>query len=118
VTSQTLTPTLMVPNAAGIDLTGALAAPTNVNLTFANSGREFLAIAAAAGAETVQLDIGVTILGQTVANFTAVTLTNAHTYLFGPFSAQVDTPGTVIAQVTLSTTTAITVALVQFTPVS
>lgn len=117
MTSQALTPTLMVPNAAGIDLTGALATPTNVNLTFANSGQEFLAIAAAATSETVTLDIGVTILGQTVANFTAVALTNAHTYLFGPFSSQVDTPGTNTAQVTLSTTTAISVALVRFTPV-
>ena len=118
MTSQTLTPTLMVPNAAGIDLTAALAAPTNVNLQWANSGAEFLAVAPTAGAETVTLDIGVTILGQAVANFTAVTLTNAHTYLFGPFSAQVDTPGTNTAQITLSTTTAITVALVRFTQVT
>ena len=117
MTTQTLTPTLMVPNAAGIDLTGALATPTNVNLTWVNSGYEFLAVAAAAGSETVQLDIGVTILGQTVANFTAVAITNAHTYLFGPFSAQLETASTNTAEVTLSTTTAITVALVRFTPV-
>ena len=117
MTSQTLTPIPLVPNAAGINLTTSLAAPTNVNLTFTNSGREFLAVAAASTAETVQLDIGVTILGQTVANFTAVALTNTDTYLFGPFSAQVDAPGTAIAEITLSTTTSITVALLQFTPV-
>ena len=117
MTSQTLTPVPLVPNAAGVDLTAALATPTNVNLTFINSGREFLAVAAGATSETVMLDIGVTILGQTVANFTAVPLTNADTYLFGPFSAQVDAPGTQTAEVTLSTTTAITVALLQFTGV-
>lgn len=118
MTTQTLTPTPLVPNAAGVDLTGALAAPTNVNLTFTNSGHEFLAVAAASTSETVQLDIGVTILGQTVANFTAVNLTNGHTYLFGPFSSQVDQAGTTTAEVTLSTTTSITVALIQFVGVS
>lgn len=118
MTTQVLTPTPLVPNAAGLDLTAALATPTQTTLQFANSGREFLAVAAAAVSETVTLDIEVTILGQTVANFTAVSLTNAHTYLFGPFSAQVDTPGSNTAQIVLSTTTAITVALVQFTPVA
>jgi hypothetical protein len=118
VTFQTLTPTQLVPNAAGLDLTGALATPTNLNLQFANTGREFLAVAAASTSETVTLDIGVTILGQTVTNFTAVALTNAHTYLFGPFSAQVDIPGGSTMQITLSTITSISVALIQFTGVS
>ena len=115
---QTLTPTPLVPNGGGLDLTAALAAPTDVTLKFSNTGQQFLAVAAAAGAETVTVDIGVTILGQTVANFPAVTLTNAHTVLFGPFSSQTDAPGTNTATVVLSTTTAITVALLQFTGVS
>jgi hypothetical protein len=113
VTAQTLTPTPLVPN-GGLDLTAQLATPTQTTLQFSNSGREFLAVAAGATSETAQVDIGVTILGQTVANFTAISLTNAHVELLGPFSAQVDTPGTTTATVTLSTTTAITVALVQF----
>jgi hypothetical protein len=118
MTAQTLTPTQLVPNAAGLDLTATLATPTQTTLQFTNTGKEFLAVAAAATLETVTLNIGVTILGQTVTNFTAVDLTNAHTYLFGPFSSQVDTPGTATATVVLSTTTSISVALLQFVGVS
>ena len=116
--AQTLTPTALVPNGAGLDLTAALATPTQTTLQFSNTGQQFLAVAAGAGAETVVVDISVTVLGQTVANFPAVTLTNAHTVLFGPFSSQIDTPGTALMTVVLSTVTAIQVALLQFTGVS
>ena len=115
--AQTLTPTSLVPNGV-LDLTGALAAPTQTTLQFSNTGLQFLAAAPTAGAETVTVDIGVTILGQTVANFPAVTLISGHIELFGPFSSQDNTPGTNTATVVLSTTTAITVALLQFTGVS
>ena len=117
MTSQTLTPTPLVPNGGGLDLTAQLATPTNVNLTWQNTGYEFLAVAAGAASETVTVDIGVTVLGQTVADFSAVTLTDTHVVLFGPFSAQVETPGTNTAEVTLSTTTSIMVALLKFTGV-
>ena len=110
--TQTLTPTQFVKNGAGLNVTPLLAAPTQTTLQFSNSGREILFVAAAASAETVQVDIGVTVLGQTVANFPAVTLTNTDMYAFGPFDSQVDQPGGVV-QVVLSTTTAITVALLQ-----
>ena len=93
MTFQTLTPVQLVPNAAGLDLTGALATPTNVNLAVHQLGAGVPGCRRGSTSETVTLDIGVTILGQTVTNFTAVALTNAHTYLFGPFSAQVDQPG-------------------------
>ena len=116
--AQTLTPTALVPNGAGLDLTAALATPTQTTLQFSNTGQQFLAVAAGAGSETVTVDVGVTVLGQTVSNFPAVTLTNAHTVLFGPFSSQTDAPGTNTVTVVLSTTTAITVALLQFTGVS
>ena len=118
MTSQALTPIPLVPNAAGVDLTGALVAATNVNLTFTNSGREFLAVTASSGTPTVTLDVGTTILGQGVTAFSAVTLTTAtHVYLFGPFSAQTDASGTSTVTAVLSATSNVTVALLQFTPV-
>lgn len=113
MTFQTLTPTQFVPDGAGLDITAAMAAPTNVNLQFTNTGHEQLFVAPAASAETVTVDIGVTVLGQTVANFTAVTLTSGHVYSFGPFHSAVDQPGGTAAQITLSTTTSITVGLFQ-----
>ena len=116
--AQTLTPIPLVPNGGGLDLTAQLATPTQLTLQFTNTGQEFLAVAAGAISETVIVDISVTILGQTVANFPSVSLTNAHTVLFGPFSSQIDTPGTNLMTVMLSTLTAIQVALLRFTGVS
>lgn len=48
-----------------------------------------------------------------MTDFDAVTLTNGHTVMFGPFRAVLDQAGTSTVQVVLSTTTAITVALIQ-----
>ena len=114
MTVQTLTPTQLVPDGAGLNLTSTLAAPTGVTLQFANTGKEFLAVAAASTAETVTVDIGALVEGQAVTNFTTANLTTADTYLFGPFHSVDDAAGTSTMQVTLSTTTAITVALIQF----
>lgn len=116
--AQTLTPTQFVPDGAGLDVTALLAAPTQTTLQFSNSGREVLFVAAGASAETVTVNIGVTVLGQAVTNFSAVTLTNGHTVAFGPFHSQTDAPGTTNVTVTLSTTTAITVALLQYAGVT
>lgn len=114
MTTQTLTPVQLVPDGPGLDLTAALNTPTQATLQFSNTGREVLAVAAASTAETVTVDIGTTILGQSVTNFTTVNLTNAHTVLFGPFHSLVDQPGGTLVQVVLSTTTSISVALLQF----
>ena len=113
MTFQTLTPTQFVADGAGLDITANLAAPTNVNLQFQNTGHEQLFVAPTATSETVTVDIGVTVLGQTVANFTAVAMTTGHIYAFGPFHSAIDQPGGSAAQITLSTTTAITVGLFQ-----
>lgn len=113
MTTQVLTPTQFVKDGAGLDLTALLATPTGTTLQFTNSGREILFVAAGAGSETVTVDVGVTILGQAVTNFSAVTLTNGHTVAFGPFDTAVDTAGTTTVQIVLSTTTSITVALLQ-----
>jgi hypothetical protein len=118
MTVQTLAPTRFVKNGTGLNVTGALATPTQTTLQFANTGREILFVAAAASSETVTVDVGVTVLGQTVSNFTAVSMTNGDMYAFGPFDSQVDQAGTSTVQVVLSTTTAITVALLQTVGVS
>lgn len=113
MTVQTLTPTQFVVDGAGLDVTAALAAPTQTTLQFSNTGREILFVAAASTSETVTVDIGTTVLGQAVTNFSSANLTNGHTSAFGPFHSVLDQPGTSTVQVVLSTTTSITVALLQ-----
>ena len=111
--AQTLTPTALVADGAGLDITALLAAPSSTTLQFSNSGREILVVSAATTALTVTVDFGTLVLGQAVGNFSAVTLTNAHTSLFGPFHTLLDQPGGNLIQVVLSSTTSITVALLQ-----
>ncbi len=113
MTTQTLTPTQFTADGAGLDITALLAAPTATTLQFSNTGREILFVAAASTSETVTVDIGALVLGQTVSNFTTVNLTNGHTVAFGPFHSVVDQTGTNLVQVVLSTITSITIALLQ-----
>src|SRR5208282_881196 len=113
MSNQVLTPVQMVADGAGLNLTTNLATPTSTTLQFANTGREILVVAAATTALTVTVDFGALVLGQTVSNFTTVNLTNADTYLFGPFHSVLDTSGTNLIQVTLSSVTSITVCLLQ-----
>ena len=115
MTNQILTPTPLVKDGAGLDLSALLATPTQVTLQFANSGREVLLVSGT-GAQTVTVDVGATVLGRTVSNFPAVTLTpTGDVFAFGPFDAPVDQSGTTNVLVTLSTVTAVLVALVQMT---
>jgi hypothetical protein len=118
VTTQVITPTLMVPDGAGLNLTAALAAPTGTTLQFSNTGKEFLAIVNASSTPTLTVDVGVTVLGQAVTAFSSVTLTATDVFLFGPFHSLLDQPGGTTVQVVLSTDTGITCALVQFVGVS
>jgi hypothetical protein len=113
VTTQTLTPTPDVPDGAGLNITALLGAPTGVTLQFENSGRERLIVVPSASAETVTVDIGTKVLGQAVANFSSVTLTSTDVYQFGPFHSVLEQPGGNLIEITLSTTTAITVCLLQ-----
>jgi phosphatidylserine decarboxylase len=113
VTTQTLTPVQFVADGAGLDITANLAAPTQTTLLFTNTGREMLFVAAAASSETVTVDVGALVDGQTVTNFSAVTLTSGHTVAFGPFHSVLDQNGTSQIQVVLSVTTNITVGLFQ-----
>lgn len=111
--TQTLTATPLAPDGGGLDVTALLSAPTSTTLTFSNTGQQLLAVAAGAGAETVTVDIGALVEGQAVANFSSVTLASGHLSLFGPFHSVNDVSGSTTMQVVLSTTTSITVALLQ-----
>jgi hypothetical protein len=111
--TQTLTPTQFVADGAGLNITSLLAAPTQTTLLFANTGREILFVSAGASSETVTVDVGALVDGQSVANFSAVTMTSSDLYAFGPFHSVLDQSGTNEVQVVLSTTTSITVALLQ-----
>ena len=113
MSNQVLTPTQLVADGAGLNLTTLLAAPTATTLQFANTGREILLVAAGATSETATVDFGALVLGQSITNFSTVNLTNGDTYAFGPFHSVVDQSGTNLIQVVLSTTSSITVALIQ-----
>lgn len=113
MTTQVLTPTQFVADGAGLDITALLAAPTATTLLFANTGREILLVSAATTSLTVTVDVGALVDGQSVANFNAVTLTNGHISTFGPFHSVLDQNGTNQIQIVLSSTTSITVALLQ-----
>jgi hypothetical protein len=113
MTTQTLTPAQFVPDGAGLNITSLLAAPTGTTLLFANTGREMLFVAPGASSETVTVDVGALVDGQAVTNFSAVTMTSTDLYVFGPYHSVLDQNGTNEIQVTLSTTTSITVALLQ-----
>ena len=115
MTNQTLSPTPMVKNTAGLNVTSLLAAPTETTLQFANSGKEYLVVTASASGVTVLVDIGTTVLGQPVTPVTPVTLVESDVYQFGPYDREVDEPGTNTVEVTLSTVTGVEVALLQFT---
>ena len=113
MTFQTLTPTQDVADGAGLNITALLATPTATTLMFSNTGRERLIVVPGAGSETVTVDVGALVDGQTVTNFSSVTLTSADYYQFGPFHSVVDQSGTNQIQVVLSTITSIQVALLQ-----
>ena len=63
MTNQILTPTPLVKNGAGLDITALMGTPTQVTLQFANSGREILLVSGT-GAQTVTVDVGPTALGR------------------------------------------------------
>jgi hypothetical protein len=113
MTTQTLTPTQFVADGAGLNITSLLATPTGVTLLFANTGREILFVSAGAVSETVTVDVGALVDGQTVSNFAAVNLTNGDLYAFGPYHSVLDQNGTNQVQVVLSTITLIQVVLLQ-----
>ena len=110
---QVLNPTQDVVDGAGLNITPLLTLPTGVTLQFTNTGRERLYVLLASAAATVTVDIGSLVLGQAVTNFSSVNLTATDLYQFGPFHSILDQPGGSLIQVTLSTVTNVTVALLQ-----
>ena len=113
MTTQTLTPTQLVPDGGGLNVTALLSAATGTTLQFTNTGREILAIVSSTTTTTVTVDVESEVLGQSVAAFTAVDLTENDLYLFGQFHSVLETPGTNLVTVTLNATTDVTLALLQ-----
>jgi len=113
MSNQILVPVQFVPDGPGLNITTQLATPTGTTLQFPNTGREILFVLPASSAETVTVDFGTLLLGQAVSNFTTVTLTTTDMYAFGPFHSVLDVAGGNTLQVTLSTITSISVALLQ-----
>ena len=120
MTFQTLTPTQLVADGGGLDITANLLVGgtglTNTNLQFNNNGSQFLIVIATTSAVTVTLDVESTVLGQSVTAFSPVTLTTSHIYAFGQFHSANNFPGTTTVQVALSSIAA-TVSVGLFTPV-
>lgn len=115
--NQILTPTVLVADGGGLDVTAAMAAPTQTTLQFVNTGREFLAISVTTASINVTVNVGTTVLGQAVAAFTPVALTVGHLYLFGQFHSAVNGAiagsGNNNVTITLSSLTNVTCALLQ-----
>jgi hypothetical protein len=115
MTLLTLTPTqLPRTSSAPLNLTTLVAAGTlgsNTGVTWANTGREFLAVTVTSGGSTCSVAIGTTIEGQAVSPI-SLTLTSSATNLIGPFATDETLAGAMT--VNFGTPANVTVALVQY----
>jgi hypothetical protein len=114
VPTETLTPTQLVPDGAGLNITPLLTLPTATTLSFQNTLNVFLAIVSATTATTVTVNISSLVDGESVSSFPAVTLTETDMYFFGPYHSVLDAPGSNLVSITLSATTSVTCALLQW----
>src|ERR1700728_2030597 len=110
--TQTLTATQLAVDGTGTNLTALLATPTGTTLSFQNTLHTILLVLPGASSETVTVNIEALVDGETVSSFPAVTLTSTDVYSFGPFHSVLDSSGTNLVQVTLSTITSISVGLI------
>lgn len=114
----TLTPTQLPKTGASapLNITSLIAAGTlgsNTGVSFANSGREFLALTMGSSASTAIVNIGTTVEGQAVTSIT-FNPTVSVTSIIGPFPADENQPGALIF-VDFGTPANVTgVALLQF----
>jgi hypothetical protein len=97
VTLLTLTPTQLPRTGASapLNLTSLMAAGvvgSNAGVTWANTGREFLAVNVASGGSTASVVIGTTIEGQAVTPI-SLTLTASAVNIIGPFPTDETTNG-------------------------
>lgn len=111
--TQTLTPAPFVADGPGLNLTALLASATGTTISFANSGREIFLVLLASSTASVTVDFGTLVLGEAVSNFSSVSLTATDLTAFGPFHTLLDQPGGNLINITLSTVTNVSVALVQ-----
>lgn len=113
-----LTPTPMVPDNTAQNLTTLVSSiGANTGVSFSNSGREILVFTIGATATTATVNIGSSVLGQAVTNFSVVLPTNA-TSILGPFHSAVNQSGGSTVFVDTSQQTSVSVGLTQFTGVS
>jgi hypothetical protein len=110
--TQELTATVLAADGAGTNLTALLSTPTATTLQFANTLNTVLLVLPGASSETTTVDVECLVDGQSVTNFSAVTMTSTDMYTFGPFHSVIDETGTNQVEVTLSTITSIQVALI------
>jgi hypothetical protein len=105
--TQTLTATQLAVDGTGTNLTALLAEPTSGTtvLQFQNTLNTILLVQASASAQTVTVEVSCLVDGQTVANFSPVTLTSADIYSFGPYHSVIDATGTNLVNVSLASDT-------------
>jgi hypothetical protein len=117
-----LTPTALTKTASALNITDLIATGTlgtNTGVSFANSGREFLAVTVAAGSSTCSVNIGTTVEGAQPPALTP-TIPASKTSLLGPFPFDENQTGASAGQifVDFGTPANVTVALLQFVGVS
>jgi hypothetical protein len=105
--TQTLTATQLAVDGAGTNLTALLAAPTTGTtvLQFQNTLNTILLVVPSASAQTITVEVSCLVDGETVANFSAVTLTSTDMYTFGPYHSVIDATGTNLVNVSLAADT-------------
>lgn len=116
---QTLTPTPLT-KAQALNLTSLLTSlGSNTGVSFVNTGREFLVVSVGSTATTLTSDIFLTIQGQTVSPASTGPLATSAISVLGPWPSQFNkTDGSYTVEVDFSSTTGVTVALLQMVGVS
>lgn len=97
----------------GLDITLWMSQALGATLQFLNTGTERLYVFPESAIVTAAVGIESLVLGESVTQFPAVTLTAGSLYVFGPFHTALQVPGTSTIQVTLSTTYGVQVLVVQ-----
>ena len=114
-----LVPTQLAKSSA-LNVTNLLTSlGTNTGVLFPNTGKEFLVVSMGTTASTPDTPIFITIQGAAVGSVTSGALGTSALSTIGPWSSQFDrTDGTYDVEVDFSSSAGISVALLQYAPVS
>lgn len=115
-----LTPTPLGKAQALVNVSSLLASlGANTGVYFPNTGKEILVISMGTTAANISTPINFTVQGAAVGSVSAGALGTSAISMLGPWSSQFDrTDGTFDVEVDFSSSAGISVALVQYTPVS